>query len=364
MKILMLASHFPPEVGVASERAEFFYDYLSHRCKTTMMTRWVPNGSRPGVREIVGPPDRFLPGLAPGFGLVPHALVAGRSLDYDTVYASSPPIGVAFAGMMLAKRNGSRFVLEVRDVWPFDPAAKNYEKDLKLAKRVCDRADRIIVTNDGLKDFLTREYGLNPEKVEVIYTGAPKISLPKAVKQDKFTILYCGSIYLTRALDKLLRGIAKSGVDAHIMFLGLGADRARLESLAKELGIDASFMGIRRGAAFIHEANKADVHFVGVDDNIFLKYRISGTIYSAMALGKPVIATGVHDGDTARLIESTGMGLFVPPDADSIADAVRRLHADRELRRRLGENAAAAGRKYSRSAAAEKLWKTLVNADD
>ena len=66
-------------------------------------------------------------------------------------------------------------------------------------------------------------------------------------------------------------------------------------------------------------------------------------VLEAMAHAKPVIATPV--GGTAELVADGETGLLVPPrDPERLAEAIRSLAADPELRRRLGARRPRAGR--------------------
>jgi len=60
------------------------------------------------------------------------------------------------------------------------------------------------------------------------------------------------------------------------------------------------------------------------------------TVLEAMAHGRAVVATPV--GGTPEVVADGETGLLVPPrDPDALADALRRLLDDPDLRRRMGE---------------------------
>ncbi len=70
------------------------------------------------------------------------------------------------------------------------------------------------------------------------------------------------------------------------------------------------------------------------------------TVVEALAAGTPVIATDV--GGVAEVIRDGVNGLLVPPeDATALADAIRRLATDDELRERLRDRAPASVAAYA-----------------
>jgi len=84
-------------------------------------------------------------------------------------------------------------------------------------------------------------------------------------------------------------------------------------------------------------------------------------VLEAMAHGRPVVATPV--GGTGEVVVDGETGLLVPPrDAAALADALKRLLADGELRARLG----AAGRRRvaERFTAAEMERRVLEIYDE
>ena len=77
-------------------------------------------------------------------------------------------------------------------------------------------------------------------------------------------------------------------------------------------------------------------------------------VVEGMAAGLPVVASA--EGGPLEIIQNGVDGLLVPPrDPDVLAAALRRLHDDAELRRRLGEAALLSSRRFSPEAAWQQL---------
>lgn len=144
-------------------------------------------------------------------------------------------------------------------------------------------------------------------------------------------VLTLAALVARKGVDLLLRAqAALDGERGVLAVAGDGPERARLEALARELGLAAHvrFLGRRE--------DRADL--LGACDVFALASRAEGlgvAALEAMACGRPVLATRV--GGLAEAVVHEGTGLLVAPDdAEALADAWRRLRADPALRARLG----------------------------
>jgi glycosyltransferase involved in cell wall biosynthesis len=85
---------------------------------------------------------------------------------------------------------------------------------------------------------------------------------------------------------------------------------------------------------------------------------VSAKLYDVCAVGRPVVAA--CRGELRRLVEREGIALPVPHgDAEALAQAVRRLRSDSELRQRLTERARLFARAHLREREAERLAELL-----
>ena len=118
---------------------------------------------------------------------------------------------------------------------------------------------------------------------------------------------------------------------ARMSVAGSGPERARLEQLARELGIAArvTFTGrldSEQMAALYRDAS--------VNLNTALADNMPNSVLEALACGVPVVSTAV--GGVPYLVRHEETALLVQPgDAEAMAAAVTRLVEDDELRRRL-----------------------------
>ena len=88
----------------------------------------------------------------------------------------------------------------------------------------------------------------------------------------------------------------------------------------------------------------ADVFLVSLVKDPVLSMCLPGKVQSYLAAGKPVV--GAIDGEAARVIREAECGMCAPAeDPETLAELIRRMAAQPELRKQYGENA----RRYYRA---------------
>jgi len=144
---------------------------------------------------------------------------------------------------------------------------------------------------------------------------------------------YKGLDTLIRAVPQLLASIP----DLHLVAVGEGDDRPRLETLARE-------EGAAERVRFLTGLTREELAACYARCDLFALPSAGegfGLVFlEAMAAGKPVVG-GAHGG-TPEVIEEGLTGYLVPHgDVERLASALRVLLTDEGLRRRMGERARA-----------------------
>jgi glycosyltransferase involved in cell wall biosynthesis len=174
-------------------------------------------------------------------------------------------------------------------------------------------------------------YGVNIKEIQ----GAPypcDIQLPSG-----FKICWTGRLTDGKNLSSLLRAVSilrNDNIDIELVLAGDGPMRAELEALARRLGIESSvtFLGwISERKNVYTVISKTDIFSF---PSVYEGFGMSNV--EAMATGTPVIVN-----DIPVLREVVGdAGLFVDAtEPRQLADAIRELYDNPELRERLGEKA-------------------------
>ena len=198
--------------------------------------------------------------------------------------------------------------------------------ELGLARR----AERIVAITHSLARFQLERVGLPAEKVEVIHYGLDEPPAPWGTNPP----LDLGSGAVIAAVSRLVpqKGVdiavrAAAGTDVTLVVLGEGPTRARLETLARDLGVRLLLPGrvpdvaavLRRADVFVHPARWEGFGLA---------------VLEAMLLSLPVVASSVSS--LPELVADGDTGLLVPPDdVEALRAALLRvLHDPGDLGKR------------------------------
>ncbi len=164
-------------------------------------------------------------------------------------------------------------------------------------------------------------------------------------------IIAIGRLTSQKGFDILLKAfkiVHSDGIKSRLIILGKGEEEGRLKKLASELGIvdSVSLSG------FVQNPYKYLVR----SDLFVLSSLYEGfpnVLLEALALGVPSIATRCPTGPEEIITDGIN-GILVPPaDEKALAEAIKRLLTDEDLRKRLGE----AGKKRAEDFRVEKIIK-------
>lgn len=151
---------------------------------------------------------------------------------------------------------------------------------------------------------------------------------------DRPVVLYTGRLDAEKDMETWLRAAAAAGVGAQYVVGGQGADRPRLEVLARGLGLDSlRFIGYVEDDVLPDLYRMADLYFI--TGPVELQ---SISTLEALASGLPVIA--VDAGALPELVCHDEEGLLIPPgNHEAAAAALRGLLPDTGRRLAMGRAA-------------------------
>jgi glycosyltransferase involved in cell wall biosynthesis len=377
MKILVISQYYPPEPGATSNRLEAFVRAMVNRDHEVTVICEFPN--HPTGR--LSPDDRWRLFRVENVGT--HKIIRTfvltfarknnikRMLFYlsfalssflagvflkrrDIVFASSPPIFHVYAAMLVAIIKRSKFILDIRDIWPdtaLEFKAVSNDKLLRLGgyieRKLYRKAHLIFTVSRGLRTKISKRGG--QAKVKVIYNGSDLDMLQwkgniKSIRNsfgwsEKLVVCYAGLIGLGQDLVNLLPEIAKlpSG-KIQFVFIGDGPGRASFDREAKSLGIqNISIMDLLTRSQVIPYTHAVDIMMVVLRESDFFKSAIPSKFFDCLAAGKPVV-TNV-DGELRELMEDSNSGLyFTLNEKGSFVRAIESLAADPQLRETMGKN--------------------------
>ncbi len=206
---------------------------------------------------------------------------------------------------------------------------------LKLDIWCTKRASHIIATSQNTKNDLITYLKIPDERISVIYNGVDhSIFKPYDMKLlDKPYILYVGSERPRKNLGRMFEAFAKLRKDfPELKLVKIGAP-GRSEKYRRDTMRNLGSLGITGGVIFIDHIPELDLAYY-YSSAALLAYP---SLYEgfglppleAMACGCPVVTS-----NTSSLPEVVGdAGIMVNPyDSDSLAQAMREVLTNRELR--------------------------------
>lgn len=196
----------------------------------------------------------------------------------------------------------------------------------------------IICVSQGVADTLAAQ-GIDAGHLRVVHNAIDSRSdLPLAHElqppPNGPVIGTVGQLTARKGVQHLLQAVAALKIEGwHLtcLILGEGPQRADLEAIARQLDItdQVRFVGFQRMPL-------AWLQIMDVCVLCSSKEGLPRVVLEAMLAGKPVVGSNVTGTRELVIHEETGL-LYDYGDISALADALRRLLADSDLRRRLGE---------------------------
>jgi len=299
---------------------------------TGMYPGAVPEGETDGVRIRRAGTDRsyFLSRLS--FARAASCEVARGAYDL-WVYGFS-----AYAPLWVSGALRKRSLLEFFHLMG-DHATEKYPLLGHIARRAENRVLKThphILTISPTATRQLREKGVQAA-LHLVYTGVDAFCFDAPWGEQDY-ILYFGRLDThTKGIDILLRAFAKlDAPDVRLVLAGRGAPGRQ-----RELEVLAEGLGIQKRVSFFGPASPEQKNdLIGNSLFVCTPSRYEGWCIVAIEAGaasKAVIGTDIPG--LADAIRPNETGLLVSPEnPDALSEAMQRLLADADLRKRLGKN--------------------------
>jgi len=260
------------------------------------------------------------------------------------------------AGQLLARNHSIPLVLEVnaplayeeqkyRGWSVFHPLSRWAER------RIWRRADLLVAVSEALRSHF-EEAGVEARKVQVLPNAVdtslfrPEVDddpLRRRLKPDgRFVVGFVGSFKAWHGVDFLLEAFTRlQGKDPfyHLLLVGDGPMRAELEEKTRRLGLQQAVTLVgnvphEEVPRYLALMDVAVAPYPALEHFYFSPLKL----YEYMAGSRAVVASRI--GQVAEFIVDglTGL-LYEPGNEEALIGCIRRLHADKSLRRELGQNA-------------------------
>lgn len=292
-------------------------------------------------------------------------LLRNRSRGDVLLLTTAPPF-LPLLGYLVHKSFGLPYVCLLYDLYPDVAVELKVVSREHWAVRLWDtinchvwrRAQKIIVLSSTMKDRVVAKCPEIKDKVSVIHNWAdPNQIVPIAKHQnwfakafnlvDTFTVLYSGNMGRCHDMETILTA-AKLLKDQPIqfVFIGNGAKREGFRAKASQLGLhNCQFLPYQDKQNLPYSLTACDLSLVSVSPGMEGLVAPS-KLYAALAAGRPLAIICEQHSYLRTMLQESGCGeAFSNGDAEGLAAFIRRLAADSQLTKQMGQ----AGRRYLQS---------------
>lgn len=246
---------------------------------------------------------------------------------------------------------GVPYLSEIHHV-PGVPLAENLrERFDKWVARVYvrwarGRAIGFRVVNQVEMPALLQRWGVPSRQIVVLpslYIDSQVFHPPSSAVEPEQDIVFAGRMVPNKGVVRILDAmavLARDGMSVSGLFIGRGPLGERMRAHARALGVDARFVEWIDSPADLAQAyRQSRVCVCASSCEGGPRFTVE-----AMACGVPVVSTPV--GVMSELMEDGRAGGLSGFDAHSLAAALRRVLADEQLRRAMGQHAARLARPF------------------
>jgi glycosyltransferase involved in cell wall biosynthesis len=399
VKLLYLTQYYPPEIGAGAVRSNIMSKYLAddgwevdvvcerpnyptgildekYKKEWCYEEKVNDNLSVHRIWAIANQRRNILEQMLffVSFMISSFFYVLANPKKYDVVYVTSPPIFAAISGFVLSKIIGSKFVFEVRDIWP-DSAVNQIDLESEsffirfgrgIENWLYHKADLIVPVTSAAESIIKRRSNGTP--TSVIPNGVdtalfqkmknPQQGMDEIFNPDKFRVGYVGSLGVIHDLRTFIKAAKLCEHDSDIEFIIVG-DSGRNNQLQHILDEfqpkNLSWVGLKKHEQIPYYISSFDVAINPVNPSKAFESIVTVKFYEYLACEVPVITCG--KGLLKVIGDQSGAAITVEPNnPQELAGAIEELKKDQKQKFTLSKN----GRlfvndKYSRQRLARNL---------
>jgi glycosyltransferase involved in cell wall biosynthesis len=377
VRILFLSHYYPPEVNAPANRVhEHARAWVKDGHEVTVITgvpnhprgqlfpgyanRWLQEEHRDGVRVLrtwmyLTANEGFARRTANYVLFMLTAIWASRRAPRpDVVVATSPQFFCGIAGAVVGALKRRPFVLEVRDLWPESIVALGQLRRGSWPARALEAVERwlyrrargvVVVTRAFARHIAAR--GVPERRIALVTNGidgdawTPRAPSPELLAArgigGAYRVGYVGTLGLAHGLGTALDAAERLAEDdVHFVFVGDGADRARIEEDARRRGLaNVHFTGLVPHDEVPAWLASLDVLLVMLRDLPVFETVIPSKLFEFAAMERPVIVSAPK-GEVREMVEEAGTGVAIDAEsAEQLAEAITALRHEPERARHL-----------------------------
>ncbi len=267
-----------------------------------------------------------------------------------------------------------------------------------LDRLTCRLADVVVVDSEAHRRYFVDRLGVPPRKLSVCHLGvddavfrasdgdrvgdlgardgsdrAPggRADSPTAGQSaigeaaigagdHAIEVLYFGQYLPLHGLDVVVDAVSRLSVRDRLrfVFIGTGPERARIEPQLRATRARVEFVNWVPYDRLPERIAQADIVLGVFGTSAKAAMVIPNKVYQAAAMGRAIVTA---DTPAVREVFSDGENIVLcRPDGRALAEAIGRVAADAEMRRRIGENARRLVAGHLSGSALARRWRALV----
>lgn len=286
---------------------------------------------------------------------------------YDLVFASSSRLFTAYLGYLIAKKQGLKLYLDIRDI--FYDSLKDLLKNnllkyivLPLIQRIenntFSNATHINLISGGFSPYFKK---YKKPQITVFPNGIDdefviRKNNKKSLQSNKKRVLYAGNIGEGQGLHKIVPALAKNFInELEFQIIGDGGAKDKLINKITELKCENVVLRDPLDRKqLLEEYDKTDFFLIHLNSFDAFKKVLPSKVFELGAYDKPIIA-GV-DGFAARFIKENlpNVILFKPCDVDECTFKIKNYKYQRVKREKFIE-------KYRRITINKEMAKSIIS---
>ncbi len=203
---------------------------------------------------------------------------------------------------------------------------------IETEKSILPFADSVVVTAPFMKNYLSQQYCINPEQIEVIpnYVDTELFKPIPHAERNPRKICFLGRFEKQKTPLAMLEAL--EGLDVEIDLIGSGSLENEMRALVEKHNLNANFLGNIPNTRLPEIFNTSSIYLQPSQYEGHPK-----SIIEAMSCGLAVI--GGNTTGTKEFIQHAHTGWLCEPTVEGIREAVLTLLEKPGLQQQLGKNA-------------------------
>ncbi len=382
--LLIYNQYFPPDTSATSALAASLTEAFtergwavkqlrgnpSYRPSSTQHWRFGQLVARDGdewiVRSTAFTRDRMIGRVANYLSFVVLSFFVALRIPADLIIAMTDPPIVVMPAVVVGRLRRTPVIYWLQDYLPdflVGTGSARHGALIRVWSRAhiaaARRCRRVVAIGRDMAARLIAA-GVSGDAIAVVPNGSALVwhdeAVGSTIGNDRLVVLHAGEIGMRGAWQAIVPAAQSFADVADLVFVGDGVDAPTVRSLAGEARNVLIREPVQR-AEMIDLLLSADVMIVTVRRGAE-GYTVPSKTYELFGAGRPIVVVADAETEPALLVREIGCGLVVSPDApDEFAAAVRKLAADPQLRRSMGE----AARRVSPDYARRKMMNRIVD---